>query len=245
MTYFLMMGRITHLSTIRLSSVIALLALWIAVPACRASDYYMRPAEVDLAEILAPPPKTDTPAGQADLKAVLEAQRTRDQKEIDAAKADQELSVLRFADVIGPGFKPENLPFAMTFFTHVRNDEGNAISAVKKQFARERPFVADAKDVHPVRREPTTPSYPSGHSTFAYVNAIILADMVPEKADAIFERAGEFAHERVIGGVHFPTDIEAGRISAAVIDNVLLHNQKFMDDCSRARIEVRRAAGLR
>jgi acid phosphatase (class A) len=48
----------------------------------------------------------------------------------------------------------------------------------------------------------------------------------------------------VIGGVHFPTDIEAGRISASVIDNVLLHHQHFMDDYNRARLEVRHAAGL-
>ena len=204
----------------------------------------MSPAEVDLAEILAPPPVRDTPAGKADLEGVLEAQRTRDQKEIDAAKADQELSVLRFADVIGPGFKKEKMPFAIAFFDRVRNDDENAISAAKKHFRRERPFQVDPTDVQPVVDKPNSASYPSGHSTFAYVNAIILADMVPEKADAIFERAAEFAHERVIGGVHFPTDIEAGRISAAVIDNVLLHSQKFMDDYNRARIEVRHAAGL-
>jgi acid phosphatase (class A) len=217
-----------------------------AITACRveAADYYMDPADVDLNQILAPPPRPDTPAGKADLEGVLEAQRTRDQKEIDAAKADQKLSVLRFADVIGPGFKKEKLPFAITFFDHVRNDDENAISAAKKHFDRKRPFQVDPNDVHPVVDKPYSTSYPSGHSTFGYVNATILADMVPEKADAIFERAAEFAHERVIGRVHFPTDIEAGCISAAVIDNVLLHSQKFMDDYNRARVEVRHAAGL-
>jgi acid phosphatase (class A) len=204
----------------------------------------MSPAEVDLAEILAPPPKPDTPAGKADLDAVLEAQRTRSQAEINDAIADQKLSVLRFADVMGPGFKPENLPFAMGFFDRVHNDDEHAISAAKQYFHRMRPFQVDPNDVHPIVEKPSNASYPSGHSTFGYVNAIILADMVPEKADAIFERAAQFAHERVIGGVHFPTDVEAGRISASVIDNVLLHNQKFMDDYNRARVEVRHAAGL-
>jgi acid phosphatase (class A) len=218
----------------------------VALPACRAAetDYYMDPADVDLNQILAPPPKPDSAAGKDDLAAVLEAQRTRDQKEIDNAKADQDLSVLRFADVIGPGFKKENLPFAMIFFDHVRTDDENAISAAKKYFGRERPFQVDPNDVHPVVDKPSSASYPSGHSTFAYVNAIIVADMLPEKKEAIFERAGEYAHERVIGGVHFPTDIEAGRISASVIDNVLLHHQHFVDDYNRARGEVRRAAGL-
>jgi acid phosphatase (class A) len=51
--------------------------------------------------------------------------------------------------------------------------------------------------------------------------------MVPEKVAAIFDRAGVFAYNRVIAGVHYPSDVEAGRISGAVIDNVLLHDPRF------------------
>jgi acid phosphatase (class A) len=87
-------------------------------------------------------------------------------------------------------------------------------------------------------------SYPSNHSTFAYEAGILLAVMVPEKAAAIFERAADFAHNRVIAGVHFPADIEAGRISASVIDNALLHNAHFLADFERAKSEVRAALGL-
>jgi len=69
--------------------------------------------------------------------------------------------------------------------------------------------------------------------------------MVPERASAIFDRAAEYAHNWVIAGVHFPTDIEAGRIAASVIDNALLHNARFVLDFSRAKAEVRRALGLK
>jgi acid phosphatase (class A) len=87
-------------------------------------------------------------------------------------------------------------------------------------------------------------SYPSGHATFAYVDAIILADMLPEKAAAIFARADAYAHNRVIEGVHYPSDLEAGRISGSVIDNVFLHNERFIADYEKARVEVRHALGL-
>jgi acid phosphatase (class A) len=60
----------------------------------------------------------------------------------------------------------------------------------------------------------------------------------------IFDRAAAIAQHRVVAGVHFPTDIEAGRISASVIDNVLLHNAKFLADYARARAEVRQAIGV-
>jgi acid phosphatase (class A) len=99
-------------------------------------------------------------------------------------------------------------------------------------------------NVRPVVGRLPSPCYPGGHATFAYVNAILLAYMVPEKATAIFGRAGRYAHNRVIGGVHYPTDTEAGRISASVIDNVLLHQPRFLADFARARVEVRRATRL-
>jgi hypothetical protein len=82
---------------------------------------------------------------------------------------------------------------------------------------------------------PCWASAQSGHATFAYVTAILFADMVPEKALAIFDRAAIIAHSRVVAGVHYPTDVEAGRI----IDNVFLHEPRFMVDFRGA---VRRCA---
>jgi acid phosphatase (class A) len=68
--------------------------------------------------------------------------------------------------------------------------------------------------------------------------------MLPEKAAAIFGRARRFACNPEIGGVHCPTDTEAGLISASVIDNVGLHEPRFLTDFARARAEVRHAIGL-
>src|SRR3984893_3422526 len=205
--------------------------------------YYISPSSVDLVHILAPPPAPDSAAGQADLKAVLDAQRTWTSAIVASAAADEQLSVFRFADVIGPGFKPENLPFTTKFFDGVSSDEAQAVRVAKAYFKRPRPFVADA-GIKPMERLSAYASYPSGHATFAYVDAIILADMLPEKAPAIFERAEVYAHNRVIEGVHYPSDLEAGRISGSVIDNEFLHNAHFMADYEKARAELRHALGL-
>ena len=59
--------------------------------------------------------------------------------------------------------------------------------------------------------------YPSGHANAGYTIAIVLAQMVPEKRAEIFARAQAFALNRVIGGVHFRSDIEAGRLSGTLI----------------------------
>jgi acid phosphatase (class A) len=222
------------LSVLRIAALLAALTCG----AQAASTHYIDPSQVDLVHILAPPPLPDSKEGKADLAAVFAAQANRTDAEIKSARADAEQSVFRFADVMGPEFTPENLPFATDF-----SDDEQSVAMAKSYFERPRPFVAD-HNVKPVIPQPPNASYPSGHATFAYVNAILLADMVPEKAAAIFDRAGIFAHNRVIAGVHYPTDVEAGRIAGSVIDNVFLHEPRFMVDFEKARAEVRRALGL-
>jgi acid phosphatase (class A) len=211
--------------------------------AAPAQVFYLDPSRVDLVHILAPPPAPDSPAGKADLQAVLEAQHRRTPEEVADAQASAQLSVFSFADVMGSGFTPTKLPFTAAFFERISSDDRQAISAAKSYFNRPRPYVTDP-EVKPIVPKPANASYPSGDAAFAYIDAIILAYMVPEKASAIFDRAARFAHNRVVAGVHYPTDIEAGRISGSVIDNVLLRDPHFMADFATARTEVRGALGL-
>jgi acid phosphatase (class A) len=209
-----------------------------------AAGYYIEPSQVDLAEVLPPPPRAGSAQGEADLKAVLDAERHRDKRVIDAALADVDQSVFRFAEVMGPGFNSRNLPFATIFFQRLASDADEVQAAAKVHFDRLRPFVVD-REIQTLVPKPSSPSYPSGHATFAYVNAIVLSNMVPEKTDAIFSRASDYAYHRVVEGVHYPSDIEAGMISASVIANVLLHQPGYLTDFARARAEVRNAIGLK
>ncbi len=87
-------------------------------------------------------------------------------------------------------------------------------------------------------------SYPSGHATTGYVYAIILSMMLPEKAQALYDRAAIYGRNRVVAGVHFPTDVEAGKISAAVIVNMLIQQPLFMRDFERAKKELRQVLEL-
>jgi acid phosphatase (class A) len=205
--------------------------------------HYIQPSQVDLIRVLGPPPAPGSPQDKADLQAVLQAQNSRTSAEIAEATADTCLSIFRFADVLGPGFKPLNLSFTIFFFQRAFDDGMRSIAAAKKSFNRPRPFVADPQ-LTPVIAQPSNASYPSGTATFAYMTAILLADMVPEKAEMIFDRASSIANSRVIAGVHYPSDLAAGRVAAAVIDNVLLHDSAFEADLAKARVEVRHAVGL-
>jgi acid phosphatase (class A) len=212
---------------------------------------YVTIAEVDLGQLLPPPPAPGSLAEKSDVEAVIEASTARSPLEAERAHADGTISVLRFADVLGDGFSAEKMPFAVPFFGQVASDAHVIVGAAKVEFDRLRPFIVDSR-VQPIGNDievATAPrhrsgSYPSGHATFAYVTSILLAAMVPEKSAEIFTRAAVYAQHRVVAGVHFPTDIDAGRIAGTVIANILLHDPRFQGDFARARVEVRHAAGF-
>lgn len=224
------------------------LGLALAAIACRApahanDSYYITPSEVDLNNLLAPPAALGSPQETADLAAVQKAEMDRSAKDSVDAEEDHRRSVFRFADVMGPGFTPQNLPQTAAFFRRLLSDEKRIVAEAKDHFARPRPFMVDS-NLSPLVFPKKTPSYPSGHTTFAYVTAIVLAAMVPEKAGPIFDRAATYGYNRVVAGAHFPTDIEAGRIAGTVIASVFFHDPRFLADFDRARQEVRGALGL-
>ena len=225
-----------------LSRGLVLVALLTPVSAL-ADGYYISPRDVDLATILAPPPLMGSAAQKADMQAVMEAQTDRTAAQIAMAVGDFKKSIFRFADIFGPAFTKESLPYTSAFFERVMVNDSEIVTDAKAYFARPRPFITNS-DVAPLLVRPGGGGYPSGHSTFAYVTAILLGAMVPEKRDALFERADLFASTRVISGEHYPTDVEAGHVAGSLIANALMHTPKFMEDFEKARLEVRKVLNL-
>ena len=68
--------------------------------------------------------------------------------------------------------------------------------------------------------------------------------MVPEKAAALYARGREFGNNRIVLGVHFPSDIEAGRLAATAIAIALMENPAFIKEFDEARAPLRMALGL-
>jgi len=210
-----------------------------------ARTVYLAPGELDLYRLLPPPPPAGSARERAELAELLRIQAHRTRAEAERARADARQSVFRFAGALGnpPGFTPAKLPRTEALFHAIGTAESMATGPVKQAWDRPRPFRID-KRLKPVVPEPGSPSYPSGHSTWATAVGIVLADMVPEHRAAIFARAEEFAYHREVAGVHYPSDVAAGHLAGTALAAQLFASPRFRSDEAAAAAELRAALGL-
>jgi acid phosphatase (class A) len=223
------------------SSLVLLMLL--AAPAAAAEATFVTPDRLDLTKLLAPAPAPDSAQQKRDLADVLAVQKARTSAQSERALADATAGTFGFADVLGPNFNAQSVPLTAALFDKIRGDGAVAFSAGKSAWNRPRPFEVST-DVDPVGDRPGGSSYPSGSSTNGFLTAIVLASMVPEKAVALFARGREFGDDRVILGVHFPSDVEAGRFAATALATALMQEPAFLKDFAEAKSELRRALGL-
>jgi acid phosphatase (class A) len=238
---------------VALSGWLALAAMWPALgagPERRTAPpadtaHCVDPATLDLARILPPPPPEGSAEERAELNELLHIQATRTPAEADRAREDARISIFRFADALGDpsGFTPANLPLTVELFRDLTVDEHAVLAAAKKEFGRPRPFTVEPR-LNPVIVRPHSASYPSGHSTWAYATALVLADMVPERRAQILARANEFAHNRSVAGVHYPSDVEAGKLAGTTLAAMLFDCAPFEKEEAAARVELRKALDL-
>lgn len=155
------------------------------------------------------PPVKGSEAQTADEVELLKRQKERDQKSCDRAQSEVFVSLASFyGQPYGPLSEAEVTSLA-PFFDQVRNDGDYYIQLLKKEFPRQRPFLY-MQDLTPCVPKEVTGAYPSGHATLAKLYALILSDLFPTQKKTFEERANVIATDRVLSGMHHPTDIQAG-----------------------------------
>ena len=200
-----------------------------------AAAHFLAPDAFQLEKILPPPPAPGSLAARADLETVLQAQAWRTPEQVAWALRVEPDNLGDFADVLGPLYGKAHLPLTVALVNAVNRDMVPLMLAAKKSFARPRPFVADPR-VQPCVRRREEYSYPSGHATSFHLAAGVLSEIFPGKRAELFQFARRLSWGRVIGGVHYPTDLEAGRLSAERILAALDANPAFrqaVEDCRR------------
>lgn len=208
-----------------------------APKAAAAAPVFVAPAAFDFEKILPPPPAPGSVAALADMESVLQAQVWRTAEQVVWAKAAEGDKVFNYAEILGPWFQAENLPVTAALFADLNADIGALDGAAKRSFTRQRPSVSDPR-IQPCVRVPTSSSYPSGSALQAFVWAGVLGELVPARREALFARAHRVSWGRLLGGVHHPSDLVAGRLLAAEYLAACARNPAFAPRLEAARREI-------
>jgi acid phosphatase (class A) len=198
-------------------------------------------ALLDLANALPAPAPVGSDELNAELNLVLALQAARTPEQTARATDENLLSMASFAPALGQNFTPEKLPKTAAFLNQLDLLTNAANNALKQLFNRPRPADADPHHrLKPLFAE-TDPGYPSGHAARAYMLALVLADLLPDHREKLIARGQQLGFDRLLAGMHFPSDITAGRTLAARLHQTLLANPNFRTDLEAARKELQSA----
>lgn len=217
---------------------------WLVIPVLAAASVLLAAAPAtapskDVAEMLTrplPPPPKDSAETKAELAMVLELQSTRTAADIARAKAENTPSLAPYAEVIGPWFTEEKLPKTYTLFVNLTSQGFAYCNAVKPDYNRPRPSTVDGR-IKPLFDETDT-SYPSGHAISSMLFALVMSDLLPDLKPQIIARAQQIGFDRVLAGMHYPSDIVAGRDCGQMLARTLYSNAEFKADLAAARAEL-------
>jgi acid phosphatase (class A) len=204
-----------------------------------ATSKFLQPGDLDPALVLPPPPKDDDPAaveGGAELHRIAAA---RTPERLAQAKADDELEDVRaIAAPLGPAFSQDRFPATAKLFADLRNEDSVAAKQAKAYFKRERPFFYDkALDVCDDAHDRAN-SYPSGHATMAWSAAAMLANLMPGNAQVILAHTTDYVESRLVCGVHYRSDLEAGHVLGTALVSRLMTKPAFAAEVEAARAEL-------
>ncbi|MBN3860312.1 phosphatase PAP2 family protein [Neisseriaceae bacterium PsAf] len=114
---------------------------------------------------------------------------------------------------------------------------------LKNRYSYPRPFVL-SDDINKVSGETYNKvgafkSFPSGHTALGYFNALLLAQLFPERYPELMTAASDFGHSRILLGVHYPLDVMGSRMVVMSQVASLMSHPIFRSLISIARLEVR------
>lgn len=213
---------------------------------------YLQPAELpDSQALLPPPPAAGTAALAADEDAYRSTRKLRDTPRWTLATKDANLefpnAAETFSCALAMPVSAEATPHLNMLLRRVRADASRATDKAKDYFKRRRPFMAHGDLSCTPREKMKDDSYPSGHSSIGWAWALVLAEIAPDRVNAILPRGLAFGQSRVVCGVHWKSDVEAGRLVGASVVSRLHAHPVFAAQLAAARKEIdgARAAGLK
>lgn len=212
------------------------------------NGYLKRGQYPDSLALLPPPPEQGSDQSAADLQAHRQAQPLRQTGRWAMASRDAVLSypnlVERFSCALDLPLGTNATPHLNMLMRRSMLDAGLATYRAKDHYKRIRPFVVVGESTCSPSEEAMLAkdgSYPSGHSALGWAAALILSGLAPERSDFLLLRGYAYGQSRMICGVHWQSDVDAGRVVGAATVARLQADPVYAAQAVLARQEIQKA----
>ncbi|MBO6169653.1 MAG: phosphatase PAP2 family protein [Bacteroidales bacterium] len=231
---------------------IALLLVFCSFLSLYAQEYSSKPYFAteelpDLIKCLPAPPEKGSAAFKFDVQRYKWGkQQRKDAARAEIAKRDAvwtyEALVAEFWAPFGTTVNSSTTPAIWTLLDRSLRTVDQIRVAPKAFYHRTRPFEYFGEKTltgedDEIRGEG---SYPSGHTIRSWLVAMLLSEINPDAANAIYERAWTYGESRVIAGAHWQSDVDASRVAASIGYSRLQTSEEFRSQLDAAKEEFRR-----
>ncbi len=214
----------------------------------KPQKYFTMDEMPDLVKCLPAPPAPGTPEfGYDSLRYFWGKEQRKDP--VRAAIADRDAGwqidtiIAVFSEPFGMKLSPEKTPQIWNLlYSGILTMEQIRVRP-KAYFHRLRPFeyfndhVLTLWEEDELRGEG---SYPSGHTIRGWVMALMLSEINPAAAEALYAKGWEYGESRVIAGAHWQSDVDNSRAAASIAYAKIQTSKKFRKQVARAQTEYRR-----
>lgn len=211
----------------------------------RPAGYLSAEAVPDALTIVGGPPAEDSPQAAAERAYFLATRSEEGSARWRQAALDAELfgdvGHASFACAVGRAITVRDTPTLSRMLDRMVMDAARSVSILKTTFNRPRPMVGHDDAPLCVAREDwmkTNSSYASSNAAAGWAWALVLAELIPDKASPVLVRGREYGENRVICGLHYASDITAGQTMASATVAALHANPEFLRDLETARAEL-------
>ncbi len=210
---------------------------------------YVDPKQLpDSLALLPAPPAAGSAQQAADVDTFRRTRALRDTPRWALAAKDANLTfpaaAATFECALQVPITPEATPHLNMLLRRTMADAGLATYRAKDKYQRTRPFVVEKQGTCSPAEEAelvNDGSYPSGHTAIGWAWALVLAQAAPQRMDAVLQRGYAFGQSRVICGVHWQSDVDAGRVIGAAAVARLQSDATFRAQLALAREEIAQA----
>lgn len=218
--------------------------------------YYLSDSQVKSLTTSVKPPANSSEQTRKELEYLLSLQASRTPKQIERVKFlanigfwpqthlipthpnyQQNLKDLFFEGntIMGDWCNAQNFPAIAKVLAGAMQDMRVMEFTIKYTYFRPRPYHLEKK-LESLDRI-GSPSFASGHTLWAFIQAYIWSEIIPEKRNEFIALAEEIRQSRELMGIHYPSDNEAARQITYQMLIQYMKNPDFINDFGLAKKE--------